>query len=282
VNKSMKTMTATALIAISWMLTACEKKPTGQVVAVVNGEEITLQELNSELTELKVPENADKKEARRAVLQQIVGRRLLAQQAKEEGVDRDPNYVSAERRMKEQLLVSMYAKKAMDTVKVPDTAAINKFMAENPTQFGQRTLYKLDQIQFDMPADPRSLKALESAHTMDAVAETLTKMGIRFVRGTGSFDSGKIPERMLKQILGLKPGEPFVVPASEPGKGLVNVITGSSPLAVPADQARAMATQAYRSQALSKLGEQRLNEAKAKAKVEYQPGYEPPAAAKKS
>jgi peptidyl-prolyl cis-trans isomerase C len=223
----MKTMTATALIAISWMLTACEKKPTGQVVAVVNGEEITLQELNSELTELKVPENADKKEARRAVLQQIVGRRLLAQQAKEEGVDRDPNYVSAERRMKEQLLVSMYAKKAMDTVKVPDTAAINKFMAENPTQFGQRTLYKLDQIQFDMPADPRSLKALESAHTMDEVAETLTKMGIRFVRGTGSFDSGKIPERMLKQILGLKPGEPFVVPASEPGKGLVNVITGS-------------------------------------------------------
>lgn len=278
----MKTMTATALIAISWMITGCEKKPTGQVVAVVNGEEITLQELNSELAELKVPENADKKTARRAVLQQIVNRRLLAQQAKEDGVDRDPNYVSAERRMKEQLLVSMYAKKAMDTVSVPDTAAVNKFMAQNPTLFGGRTLYKLDQIQFDMPADPTSLKQLESAHTMDAVADTLTKMGVKFTRGSGSFDSGRIPPQMLKQILALKPGEPFVVPAGEPGKGLVNVITGSSPIAIPADQARAMAAQAYRNQALGKLGEQRLSEAKGKAKIEYQPGYEPPAPTKKS
>lgn len=276
----MKSITATALIAISWMMTGCEKTPTGQVVAVVNGEEITLQELNSELAELNVPENADKKEARRAVLQQIVSRRLLAQQAKQDGVDRDPNYVSAERRMKEQLLVSMYAKKAMDTVSVPDTAAINKFMAQNPTLFKQRTLYKLDQIQFDMPANPASLKALESAHTMEEVATTLANMGIKFTRGSGSFDSGRIPQQMLKQILALKPGEPFVVPAGEPGKGLVNVITGSSPIAMPDEQARAMAAQAYRNQALAKLGEQRLKEAKAKAKIEYQPGYEPPAAKK--
>lgn len=276
----MKSITATALIAISWMMTGCEKTPTGQVVAVVNGEEITLQELNSELAELNVPENADKKEARRAVLQQIVSRRLLAQQAKQDGVDRDPNYVSAERRMKEQLLVSMYAKKAMDTVSVPDTAAINKFMAQNPTLFKQRTLYKLDQIQFDMPANPASLKALESAHTMEEVATTLANMGIKFTRGSGSFDSGRIPQQMLKQILALKPGEPFVVPAGEPGKGLVNVITGSSPISMPDEQARAMAAQAYRNQALAKLGEQRLKEAKAKAKIEYQPGYEPPAAKK--
>lgn len=276
----MKSITATALIAISWMITGCEKQPTGQVVAVVNGEEITLQELNAELAELKVPENADKKEARRAVLQQIVSRRLLAQQAKQDGVDRDPNYISSERRMKEQLLVSMYAKKAMDTVSVPDTAAINKFMEQNPTQFKQRTLYKLDQIQFDMPANPASLKALETAHTMEDVATTLNNMGVKFTRGSGSFDSGRIPAQMLKQILALKPGEPFVVPAGEPGKGLVNVITGSAPIALPDDQARSMAAQAYRNQALAKLGEQRLNEAKAKAKIEYQPGYEPPAAKK--
>lgn len=276
-TRSMKGIAATALIATCWMMTGCEKKPTGQVVAVVNGEEITLQELNTELSELKIPENADKKEARRAVLQQIVNRRLLAQAAKQDGVDRDPAFISAQRRVSEQLLVSMYGKKAMDTVGVPNTATINKFIAQNPTQFSQRTLYKLDQIQFDLPADPKSLKALESAHTMDAVAETLTRMGIKFARGTGSFDSGKIPPQMLKQILGLKPGEPFIVPAGEPGKGLVNVITGSTPIAIPQDQARAIAAQAYRNQQLSKLGEQRLNETKAKAKIEYQPGYEPPA-----
>jgi EpsD family peptidyl-prolyl cis-trans isomerase len=257
------------------MLTGCAKTPTGQVVAVVNGEEITLQELNTELADLNVPENADKKEARRAVLQQIVSRRLLAQAAKQDGIDRDPNFVSQQRRMTEQLLVSMYGKKAMDTVRVPDQAVLNKYMGDHPTMFAGRTLYKLDQIQFDLPSDPKTLKPLEAAHTMEAVAETLTKMGIKFARGAGVIDSARVPPAMLQKILALTPGEPFIVPSSTPGKGLVNVITGSEPAALPSDQARTLAAQAYRNQELGKLGEKRLEEIKAKAKVEYQPGYEP-------
>ena len=55
------TMTARlALVGAAFIaLQACSSEPTGQVVAVVNGEEITQQELNAEIAELPAPPVGD-------------------------------------------------------------------------------------------------------------------------------------------------------------------------------------------------------------------------------
>ena len=68
------------------LLGGCQKEATGQVAAVVNGEEITLQEINAELAQLQVPEGVDRAQVQQAALQRIVDRRLLAQAAKEDGL----------------------------------------------------------------------------------------------------------------------------------------------------------------------------------------------------
>lgn len=273
-KKMIKGGVAAGAIAILMLAAGCSKEATGQVVAVVNGEEITLQELNAELEGLNIPASADKKIIRAQALQQMIDRRLLAQTAKEEGLDRDPAYLTQQRRVNEDLLVRMYAKKASDSIRMPDAAAIDKYIAGHPTMFGSRTRYKVDQIQFALPSDPSRLKVLEADHSLEAVGASLTKMGIKFERGGAAIDSGAVPPEMLKRILDLPPGEPFIVPAG--GRVLVSVITGSEPLAVPSDQVRPLAVQAIRKESLTKLGESRLKEAKAKAKIEYQPGYEPP------
>ena len=263
-----------ALLAVLLATSACQKKAEGQVVAVVNGEEITLNELNAEIADLNLPASADKQAARAQILQKLVDRRLLAQAAKEAGIDRDPTYISQERRMDEQLLVSMYGKKAMDTVPVPTTAEVDKFIASNPTMFSDRTRYALNQIQFDMPPNPERLKSLESTHTLDEVAARLTEMGIKFQQGKGNLDSAAIPPALMNRIAALPPGEPFIVPSG--GKIVVSVITDRQKIAVPTDNARMMALQAIRGQSLNKIGEERLKEAKTKAKIEYQEGYAPP------
>lgn len=265
----------TGAIAALIFTAGCSKKAEGQVVAVVNGEEISLQELNAELQGVNVPEGADKKALMAGVLQRVIDRRLMAQQAKDEGIDRDPAFISQQRRLTEELLVSMSGKKAASSIKVPDQREIEKFMTSNPTMFGGRTKYKVDQIQFDRPADLSQLKALEGDHSMAAVASTLTRLNIKFQQGTSALDSGTVPPALLKQILSLPAGEPFIVPNGN--KVVVSVITGSEPLAVPVEQARPLAVQAMRNEELNKIGETRLKEAKAKAKIEYQAGYEPPA-----
>lgn len=259
-------------------LQGCNSEPTGQVLAVVNGEEITQQELNAELAELGQAAAGDKQAIRRQVLQQIIERRLLAQVAKEEGLDRDPTYIIRERRLNEELLVQMYGKKTADTVRVPNSAAVQNYIRENPGKFNQRTAYLVDQISFDVPSDSAVLKQLEADKTLADVEDTLKSLKIEYVKGKNSVDSGNVPTAVLNQILALPAGEPFVIPSQ--GKVVVSVITGRQPVAVNQRDAVPMAAQSMRAESLGKLMQSRLDEAKATAKITYQTDFAPVAASR--
>lgn len=262
-------LTGAAFIALH----ACSSEPTGQVVAVVNGEEITQQELNAEISELPAPPVGDKEAIRRQILQQIIDRRLMAQVAKEDGLDRDPMYVIRERRLKEELLVQMYGVKTADTVRVPDASSVKKYLADNPGKFSQRTAYLVDQISFDFPSDAKILKALEADKSLADVEETLKSFKIDYSKGANSMDSGNIPTPVLNQILALPAGEPFIIPMQ--GKVVVSVITGRQPVPTTEQQASPMAAQSMRAESIGKVLRTRLEEAKAKANISYQDGLAP-------
>ncbi|MFY7835172.1 MAG: EpsD family peptidyl-prolyl cis-trans isomerase [Novosphingobium sp.] len=259
--------------ALGLSLQACGGEPTGQVVAIVNGEEITQAELNAEIAELPGALAGDKDAIRRQVLQQIIDRRLMAQVAKEEGFDRDPEYLSRERRMREGLLVQMYGQKQAESVRVPDSASVKKYLAANPGKFTERANYLVDQIVFDMPGDPKVLKALESAKTLADVEQILGLFKVKFARGANSLDTINVPTPVLKQILALPPGEPFVIPGQ--GRVSVSVITGRQPVPTNEQEAAPLAAQEMRSESLGKLLQTRLSEARAKADISYQEGLAP-------
>src|SRR4051812_49548010 len=94
-----------ALMASALVVTGCGKKATGQTVAVVNGEEISQGELNAELQAANVPASADRKQVTAQLLQRIIDRKLLAQAAVKDGIDKTPEYISRQRRMNEELLI---------------------------------------------------------------------------------------------------------------------------------------------------------------------------------
>jgi EpsD family peptidyl-prolyl cis-trans isomerase len=256
-------------------LGGCAKKAEGQVVAIVNGEEISQQELNAELAGQNIPEGVDKKQLMRQVLQRVIDRKLLVQRAKDQGIDKDPDYLTQMRRLDENLLVSMLGKKAAAGIKVPDAAAIDKFMTENPQMFAQRTRYALDQLQFDLPPDPERLKVLEKDHSLAAVAASLDSLGIKYVRGNSVLDSASTPPALLQQIQKLPAGEPFILPAG--GKVYASVITGQQASPTPAEVARPAATEAIRRRDLAEISTKTIKQARDAAKIEYQPGFEPPA-----
>lgn len=271
------TFTFTARLALASAvlisLSACSGEPTGQVVAVVNGEEITQQELNAEISELPAPPVGDKEAIRRQVLQQIVDRRLIAQVAKEDGLDKDPMYITRQRRLNEELLVQMYGTKIADTVRVPDAASIKKYLADNPGKFSNRTAYLVDQISFDLPNDPSVLKALEADKSMADVEQTLKRFNVSYDTGKNTIDSMSIPTPALNQILALPPGEPFVVPTQ--GKIVVSVITGRQAVPTSEEDATPVAAQTMRAENLGKVLQTRLDEARTKATITYQEGLAP-------
>lgn len=269
--------TARLLVAAAsiFSLQACSDSATGQVVAVVNGEEITQQELNAELSELPSQQAGDKGGIRAQVLQQMIDRRLMAQVAKEEGLDRDPLFIIRERRLQEELLVQMYGKKAADATRVPDPAAVQKYVQANPGKFSQRTAYVVDQISFAMPEDQSVLKKLESTKTLAEVDQVLKSLKIPFTRGSNKMDSFTIPTPVLNQITSLPAGEPFIIPAQ--GQIVVSVITGREPVVVNEREMAPMAAQSLRAENLGKVLQTRLDEAKEKAKITYQEGFAPAA-----
>jgi EpsD family peptidyl-prolyl cis-trans isomerase len=260
---------AFAMLALS----GCKREATGQVAAVVNGEEITLQEVNQEIGQAQLPKNVDRKAIQQAALQKIIDRRLVAQAARKDGIDKEPEYVIRQRQIDELLLIQMLGQKAARTLRMPEPATIDKYVADHPTKFGERTIYLLDRVQFPMPSNPDQIRALKDDHTMEAVANRLTGMGVAFQRSGGQLDSAMVPPQMMARIKALPPGEPFLVP--ENGMVTVAAVTDSKPAPLLGANARPIAAQLMRSEEMAKILDQRLKTARDGAKIEYQSGFAP-------
>lgn len=266
-------VTAGLLIAAAFGVSACQKEATGQSVAVVNGEEVSQGELNAELQAANVPESADKKAVMPQLLQRVVDRRLVAQRAIDQGVDRSPEFISRERRMRENLLIGLYAQRQADTIKAPSQQEIQQFMAENPGMFAGREILALQQIAFQRPSDLNLLRQLQNDKTLDALAASLTRLGMPFQRNNGQLDTAQVPAPVLAQIRALPAGEPFVVPAGN--RFVASVIIGRQAAVLPPQTAQRVAVEAIRRKKLGEMMDKQLKELKSAAKVEYQPGFEP-------
>ncbi|QXF12330.1 SurA N-terminal domain-containing protein [Sphingopyxis terrae] len=274
----MRTKNLTAIVLACLSLAACDKEPTGQVAAVVNGEEITLQEVNAELGNVNIPDGVDKKVVQQAALERVVERRLLAQAARDEGLDKTPDYLLRERQLRDALLVQLMGQKAQRAQRVPEQAEIDKFIADNPDMFADRKIFAIDRIQFPLPKDMGALKALENDHSMEAVAAHLQELGIKFARTDAQMDSAQVGKQRMQQIRALPAGEPFIAPEN----GMVTVAVIKSERAVPltGDAARPLAVQAIQNQQLTSAMQDRLKQARAAAEIKYQPDFAPKGAAK--
>lgn len=266
----------TAVMGAAALLGGCHKgAPAGQVVATVNGEEVTQQEVNAELQAANVPSTADTKAAQRELLQRVIDRKLIVDAAKEKGIDKTPEYQTQRRRADELLLAQIYAKQQLSAVPVPTAAEVQKFMADHPNVFAQREALTLDQIRFPTPADPNKLKVLEKDHSLEAVAQTLTGLGIKFERSQVGLDSGAVPSDVMDKINHLPPTEPFVVP--QPTFMTVNVVLSRKPLPVDEAKARPAAVNAWRQQKFGELLTKQVEALRSGAKVSYQNGFGPAA-----
>jgi EpsD family peptidyl-prolyl cis-trans isomerase len=261
----------TLLIALA--ATSCQKKASGQSVAVVNNEEITASELNDALTSDQSLNGTNAKDARAAELQKLVDRRLLVQQAKSQGLDKSPEFLNQQRRMTEDLLINMLISRQANTASLPTAAEIAQFEASHPGMFAKREVWTLQQVVYPLPKDAAVTAKIAAAKSLDEVTQALTGAGIQFTRNTKQFDTAVLPPNLYSQLGNLAPGEPFIVPG--PDKAVASVISARQSAPLNPDQARQLAVSQMRRESVSKLVLDRVKDLKAKAKIEYQPGFGP-------
>lgn len=273
-------LAGTMLLALS----ACGKKDAaaelekGQVIATVDGKDVTIHELNAELQGVQLPSGDQRKGFEQQALQQIINRRILADLARERGLDKTPQYILQERRADDAILVQMLQRSIASTIRQPTRDEVAKFQSDNPELFAQRKIYTVDQIQFEPPADITKLKAYQPLKTIDEVQAKLDEDHLRYKRAPSQIDALAVPPLLLQRIQKVPAGEVFIIPVPNGRVLVANKITDTKVVPFTGDQATAFATQQIQSRKLNDLANKEL-ETKVKAArdaVKYQPGYAPP------
>lgn len=262
---------AIALVALT---SACQKKASGQTVAVVNNEEITSSELNAELTNENASVTGSTQQVRAQALQNLIDRRLLAAQARSEGLDKSPDFINQQRRATEDLLIRMLIMRQANTAQVPSADDINRFEATHPGIFANRETWTLQQINFPLQKDQAIVAKLKAAQSLDEIEKILTAAGVQINKATRKIDTAVLPPAIYDQLARLKTGEPFIVPG--PQTEVASVITARDPAPLSGDDARKVAVEGIKRDQLQKLVQDRVKSLKASAKIQYQPGFAPP------
>lgn len=185
--------------------------PTGQVVARVAGEDVTIGELNAELADVRLPAGADRSQLERQAAQAIVERKLLANEAKAQKLNEQPSYLLQERRADELLLVQMLRDRIANGVPRPSRSEAEKYIADHPTLFSNRRLYILDQIQFPGTSDKAMIDKIGATKTLDELEQLLIQSGVEYRRAPASLDTVTAPVEMAAQLTKLPDGEVFIV-----------------------------------------------------------------------
>jgi EpsD family peptidyl-prolyl cis-trans isomerase len=285
-----RALAASALVAALVALAACGdgkgggSAPTGQVVARLNGEDITQLEVQAELAATPLPPNIERKDAERIALNNIITRRMLMNEAKARKLDQNPQFQQQQRRTSEQLFVQALAADIARKVEDPTMNDADTFIRENPSLFAQRKIFVLDQIQFVRPDNVNELP-LGQAKTMAEVEKVLSDAGIEYRRLPASLDSlGANPAFIAEvvKVLEKNPREVFVFANQQPGAPApvvtVNQVTETRIVPFTGERARQFATNFLRQQNVQKAltDEVKRQQEAAKAQVVYQEGWGPP------
>jgi EpsD family peptidyl-prolyl cis-trans isomerase len=261
-------------VVLAVLVSACQKKAEGQTVAVVNNEEITASDLNAELQNENVPVTGNTKDARAQALQRLIDRRLLAQQAKAEGLDKSPEFLNQQRRSTEDLLINLLVSRKVNTAQVPSADEINRFEASRPEMFSKRETWTLEQIVYPLPKDKALTAKLNAAKSLDEIAQLLTAGGVQFTRASKKLDTAIFPHAIYTQIAALPAGEPFIAPGAD--KAVASVIAARESNPLTPEQARQVALNAMKRDQIAKFVQDRVKSLKASGKIQYQPGFAPP------
>lgn len=198
------------------VLTGCSQtsEPAGQVVATVDGEEITASQLDAELGDVRVASPEQQKELRRIALQQIINRYLLAKAAEDQNLADSPSGAMAKRKAEQIAYINLLQQSVTRSVpKVSDDEA-RQFVLDNPDLFDRRKIFLVEQIL--VPTPPVSIVAeLKPLNTLPEVQAVLAKYSLPTRASIGVIDGLMMEPGAVRQIAELAANTVFILPKNE-------------------------------------------------------------------
>jgi len=259
-----------AIAALS--MAACDQaKPAGQVVATVNGVEITVAELNGEAQARSLDIDSDPS-LRDALLRELIERKLLVQQAREQKIDRTPQFLLTERRQREIILAQQLLTVPMQELTMT-RQQLAAFVGSRPLAFDARVLATADQLSVAGTIPLAARRQLAGAASLDAMAEALQRSGFPPVRTQENWDSADpttpVGSGEVRPVVGAR----FIL--VRPGGTFIGQISAVQRAPVAPEQRLATARALLQRSLAERRMQALLERGKASAKIAYNPQFAP-------
>jgi EpsD family peptidyl-prolyl cis-trans isomerase len=257
-------------IAMAASLAACgdkaEKKP-GQTLAKVNDTEITVLQLNEELGRANV-QAGQVEAARKQLLEALVDRQLLLDEAEKEKLDRDPKVLQAIERAKASILAQSYLQKRIGTPERPTKEEIATYFNQNPQLFAQRKQFDIRQLVLATRDVEGELKAvIDSSKSLDEVAAWMDAHKVKYARAQLSRNSGELPQGLSAKLQSMPKGQLFIVREGE--RSLLNTLVDIREAPATLEQAAPQIEQFLVNKKNKEAAEAELKRLRTAAKIEY-------------
>lgn len=199
-----------------------EAKP-GQALASVNGEEITALQLNEELQRANVPA-AQQDQASKALLEALIDRQLLENEAAKDKTDRDPKVIAAIERAKSLIIAQAYMQKKIGNGVRPTPEEVSAYYNAHPEFFANRKQFDMKQLVVDTKDLSDELKKVaDGAKSLDEVAAWMDEHKIKYISTQTARTTSDLAPELSAKLKSMPKGKLFVVKEG-PRSMLVSIV----------------------------------------------------------
>ncbi len=262
-----------ALICLlPFLLAACNPKEEPgkyQVMAKVNGKEITVPEVNQYIDQMK-SYRGSKTQIRRNAVNAVIDQHLLIAAAKNEGLDKNPVVMQMLLLSQKQALIKAYLDEQFKTLPPPSSAEISGYYQNHPLLFADRTLYVVNyyDIEADIEQQQKLLSQLEASNNSTEFFNALSHANITYDQR----QTVKIPEDMsdieLKALAKMPIDGALVVSQTRKDMELLLLIS-KIPAPIPLNRAQLKITALLNAEEQARAKEAIIQKLRAHAKIQY-------------
>lgn len=261
-----------AVVMAGLALAGCRNEPAagakpGQALASVNGEEITILQLNEEMQRAGVPA-AQHEVGRKQLLQALIDRELLENEAAKENIDRDPKVMQAIERARSLIIAQAYMQKAVGDVGRPTQAEIEDYFNKHPQFFANRRQFAMNQLVLPASAvTPELRAAADKARSLDDVAAFLDTRQVAYGRAQVTRSTADLKPELAAKLLSMPKGQLFLV--QEGQRALLIAIDAVRDAPVSLDIAAPQIAQYLANRKNKELAQAEIQRLRATARIEY-------------
>lgn len=211
------------LVAAALILGGCEA-PTGgaaadngQTVAQVNGQDVTIHQLNYRLRNMLAAQpGIDQKAATDAIAKQLVDRELLVARALASKRDRDPAVMIAIEETRKDILAAAYLENIAAAAAAPTDAELHQYYDQNPLKYAQRKAYLVRQILTDKSVTREQVEEVaKQSPTAEQLVAWLQKRDAKVMVTVHTWSLDQLPDALAERVQKLQKGQAIMVAAPE-------------------------------------------------------------------